>query len=71
MRTLRSFAGPWPRTTLLILTLVLPISTTGCARRFVVIDGEETITVKKSTLDRLYNDNEILLRALEECRQEK
>lgn len=49
--------------------LLLPISMTGCSGRFVVVDGEEVVTVKKSTLDRLYVDNELLLQALEACRK--
>lgn len=44
------------------------ISMTGCGGRFVVVDGEEVVTVKKSTLDHLYVDNEMLLQALSECR---
>jgi len=50
-----------------ILMLLLPISTTGCSGRYVVIQGEETVAVKKATLDNLYSDNERLLRALAKC----
>jgi len=52
----------------LVLTLASLISMTGCSRRFVVVNGDETIQVKKGELDRLYQDNENLLKALEECR---
>lgn len=47
--------------------LLLLICTTGCAKHFVVIKGEETVVVPKSTLDTLYSDNERLLQALEDC----
>lgn len=45
------------------------ISTTGCSRRYVVVDGGADVTIKKSELDRLYQDNELLLKALGECRE--
>ncbi len=44
------------------------ISTTGCAARYAVVDGDQTITVKKSTLDNLNSDNEALLKALNDCK---
>jgi len=35
----------------------------------VAIDASGTeVTVKKSELDRIYQDNELLLKALEQCR---
>lgn len=33
-----------------------------------VVDGDEMISVKKSTLDTLYSDNERLLKAVEKCK---
>ena len=66
--TSRPSAMPWRKTTLLLLTLLPPISMIGCSARYVVVDGEQTITVKKSAIDNLYSDNERLLKALEECR---
>jgi len=60
----RTSATTW---LLAALTLLLLISMTGCSGRYVVIQGEETTTVKKSTLDNLYSDNERLLRALAKC----
>ena len=48
--------------------LLLLISMTGCNRRYVVVNGDETVQVKKGELDRLYSDNENLLKALEQCR---
>lgn len=53
---------------LLLSALAMLISTTGCSRRYVVVDGGETVQVKKSELDRLYRDNEDLMQGLEECR---
>lgn len=58
----------WLAAMVLPLMLLLLSSATGCARRYVVIEGEETISVRKGTLDALYGDNEDLLRALQECR---
>jgi hypothetical protein len=49
--------------------LMLLISMTGCGKRYIVIDGTETISVKKSTVDNLYQDNELLLQALEKCQE--
>ena len=56
------------RELLMLSALAMLISMTGCSRRFVVVDGGATATIKKSELDRLYQDNELLLKALEECR---
>lgn len=53
---------------LLLSALITLISMTGCSRRYVVVKGDETVPVKKSELDRLYQDNELLIKALEECR---
>jgi len=52
----------------MLLMLLLLISMTGCNRRYVVVNGDETVQVKKGELDRLYSDNENLLKALEQCR---
>jgi hypothetical protein len=52
----------------LIVALYLLISMTGCASRLVVVDGGDEVSVKKGQLDQLYQDNEALLKALEECR---
>lgn len=60
-------AARWRRATAWASLLLLLISTTGCAKHFVVIKGEETVVVPKATLDQLYSDNERLLQALEEC----
>jgi hypothetical protein len=45
------------------------ISMTGCSRRYVVVDANKPATnVTQGEVDRLYQDNEQLLNALEECR---
>ena len=57
-----------------ILTVLLPLllnSMAGCSPRYVVIDGQETMTISKQVVDRLYQDNERLLKALKECRANK
>ena len=51
--------------------LLLLISMTGCSKHLVVVNGEETVTVKKSTIDNLYQDNELLIKALNECKGKK
>jgi hypothetical protein len=56
------------REILLVLTLASLISMTGCAQRYLVVKGDEMVSVKKSDLDNLHTDNENLLKALEECR---
>lgn len=61
----------WRKMTVLVLMLLPLISMTGCSARYVVVQGEETINVKKSTLDNLYSDNERLLKAVEQCRAGK
>jgi len=66
----RAPVGPWQKMMAVALMLPALISMTGCGGRFVVVDGEEVVTVKKSTLDHLYVDNELLLQALEECRKQ-
>lgn len=56
-------------TKILLLSLLASlISMTGCSQRYVVVDGGATVSIKKSELDRIYQDNELLLKALEECR---
>ena len=51
-----------------VLMLLLLTSMIGCKGSLVVVDGDEMISVKKSTLDTLYSDNERLLKALEKCK---
>lgn len=63
-----SCAKPWRMTTLLLCMVLLANSMTGCAKRYVVVDGTEQVTISKAELDRLYSDNEALLKALEECK---
>lgn len=64
----RIFAKTWQKARIAILALLLLNSATGCAKRYVVIEGGETVTVNKSDLTELYEANEDLLNELEECR---
>jgi len=68
--TSRPNARRWKKMTA-VLTLLLLISMTGCSKHLVVVDGTETVTVKKSTIDNLYSDNEQLIKALIECKGKK
>lgn len=69
MQTSRSTAKPWRRMMLAGLLLCMLISMIGCSARYVAIDaGGTEVTIKKSELDRIYQDNELLLKALEDCR---
>jgi len=51
-----------------VLMLLLLISMTGCNRRYVVVNGSEKVTITKESLDKMYQDNELLLKVLEQCR---
>ena len=53
------------------LLLFLLISMTACKSRYVVVPADETIQIKKGQLDQLTQDNELLLKALEECKTKK
>lgn len=67
IRDCRISGRRWRRTTLFLL-LALPLTfTTGCAKRYAVVDGEETITIKKSVISNLYEDVKDLTKALEDC----
>ena len=61
----------WRVGILTVLLLLLLNSMPGCSPRYVVIDGQETVTISKQVVDRLYQDNELLLKALKECRANK
>jgi len=67
-RISRTTAKRLAREILQLSLLITLISTIGCARRLVVVDGGATVSIKKSDLDVLHSDNENLLNALEECR---
>lgn len=58
---------------MMLLTLLVPLSIcmTGCAPRYAVVDGSQTISVPKSVLDNYQRDNSDLLQALEQCRAKK
>lgn len=64
----RNSGKTWQKKSFAILALLLLISATGCGKRYVVIEGGETVTVNKSDLTELYEANEDLLNELEECR---
>lgn len=59
---------PWQKTMLLLCMVCWLISMTGCAKRYVVVPGSEQVTITKQELDRVFSDNEALLKALENCR---
>lgn len=67
-RISRTTAKHLARQILLLSVLATLISTTGCSKRYVVVNGDATVPVKKSELDALYQDNELLLKTLEDCR---
>ena len=45
------------------------ISMIGCSPRFVTVNADEMVSVKKGELDTLHSDNELLLQALKECQE--
>ena len=54
-----------------VFLFCLLINMTGCPKRYVAIPPGETIPANKTQLDQLYQDNENLLKALEQCRGRK
>ncbi|WP_298438013.1 hypothetical protein [Geobacter sp.] len=64
----RNYARRLARTMALLSALASLISTTGCSRRYVVVDANKPAAISQGEVDRLYQDNELLLKALEECR---
>jgi hypothetical protein len=52
----------------LLLALASLISMTGCSRRYVVVDAGKPANVTQGEVDQLHQDNELLLKALEDCR---
>lgn len=70
-RTSRSCARISVKVTAIALLLLSLISTTGCSRRYVVVDGDKPANVTQGEVDKLYQDNELLLKALEGCRAGK
>ena len=61
IRERRASGSRLQMTMLLILTLVLASLTTGCAKRYQVVDGNEQICVSKKSLDDLYTSYELLI----------
>ncbi len=70
-RMSRRTAKHLSKTILLLWACSMLISTTGCSPRYVVVNGDETVPVKKSDLDRLYQDNELLIKGLQDCQGDK
>jgi len=68
MSTSKIFAKRFPRMILLLVALCLLTSMIGCSPRFVAVDSTKPTTITQGELDRIYQDNEQLLKALEECR---
>lgn len=67
-RNATSCARRWRPMILLLCMALLLTSTTGCAKRYVVVPGGEQVTISKQELDQLHSDNEALLKALGECK---
>jgi hypothetical protein len=67
-RISRSFARLKMTAIVLALLLASLSSMTGCSRRYVVVDADKPASISQGEADRLYQDNELLMQALEECR---
>lgn len=59
---------PWWRLLLLLCLAFCLTSMTGCPKSYVVVPGNETVTITKQELDRIYSDNEALIAALKSCK---
>ena len=55
------------RAILLLCMLTLLTSMTGCAKHYVIAQGQDTLAISKAELDTLKSDNEALLKALLKC----
>jgi len=67
-RIFRTFGKHSARAIAPLLLLALLNSTTGCSRRYVVVDANKPATnITQGEVDRLYQDNELLQKALAEC----
>ncbi len=66
-RTSRIFVKRLSRAALPIAAACLLISTIGCSRRFVAVDTTKPTTINQGELERVYQDNELLLKALKDC----
>ena len=53
---------------LVLLLLLMLISMTGCSR-YVAVNGDEMVSVKKGELEQLHSDNELLIQAVKECQK--
>lgn len=52
----------------LLSTLTLLAFMTGCGKKYVVVQGNDNISITKAELDTLKSDNEALLGALLQCK---
>lgn len=68
MQTSRNTAGRWRRAMLAGSLLLMLTSTTACSRKFVAVDKGEMVQVPKGDLERMHQDNELLLEALKKCK---
>lgn len=67
-RIFRSTARRSVRAILVLLLCWMLLSMIGCSR-YVVVSGDELVSVKKGDLEQLHSDNEQLIQALTECRK--
>jgi hypothetical protein len=51
-----------------LLAAALVLSMIGCSRRYVVVDADKPANITQGEMDRLYQDNEMCLKELEELR---
>ena len=70
MRIFKNIGKHSARVTHGILLLLTLTSMIGCSR-YVVVNGDEMVSVKKGELEQLHSDNELLIQNLTECRGNK
>ncbi len=63
----RRIASRLPKIMLLLLACLMLTNMTACSPRYVAVNGDELIQVKKGELDQLHQDNELLIKGLQEC----
>ena len=71
MQTSRSIGKRWQKTTLTGLLLLTLTSTTACSPKYVAVDKAEMVQVPKGDLERMHQDNELLLDALKKFKAGK
>ncbi len=70
MRISRRIARRSSRMILACLVCLMLTNMTGCAR-YVAVNGDEMVMVKKGELEGMHSDNELLIQALTECRSKR